>query len=89
MGQGLGSLPHGLAVVDLADLLPLLSSMDPSLTVEGGALPTNCGPESDSLMVRALIAGPWYSAYDQCLYCSDAATMQCHPSTRGRGLTAK
>ena len=56
-GQALGGLPHGLAVVDLTDLLPPLSSTDPSFTAEGRALLTSCRAESDSLMVRALTAG--------------------------------
>ena len=62
---------------------------EPTLTAEEGTLPTSCGVESNSLEARVGIAGPWHLARDWCLCHSDTATMQCHPSARGRGLTAK
>ena len=88
-GQTLNGLPHSLAEADWADLLPPLSSSAPILMAEGRALPTSCGVESDSLEARAGIAGPWHLMCDLCLCCSDATTAWCHPSTKGRGLTAK
>ena len=89
MGRTLGGLPHGLAEAVQPDLLPLLSSVDPTLTAEGGALPMSCGVESDSLEASVRIDGPWPLAHDWCPHHSDATTMQHQPFTRGRGLTAK
>ena len=85
MGQTLGSLPCGLAVSDLADLLPPFSSVDPSLAAEGGALPTSCRAEPDSLKVRVGIASAGHSAHVQFLRCSNASTTWWQPPQEEEG----
>ena len=62
MGQAFGGFPCGLAVVNLADLLPPLSSADPSLVAEGGTphqllgrIQLTCGMSKDR---RSSALGP-------------------------------